>query len=267
MLGDPSVAIIAGTISGTSVTYSTVSTSSNNWGQFLGACIGASNGVTNATIPDPANSGVMREAFNTANLYQTTYPQFISGGWKTDGTTYDIEMSGTTQYNVSANGTYNIKGSILYSPLAFLGQSNTSSKAVWTNVTPDSAGNFTCYVGKNNTGEQVGMLSYIKIKQHASVGGSSKDQPGVAVVNNGNSIKDPVSVLFPNPTTGQFKVYLSTPQEEAKLVLLDGSGRVLQQRTTSGSQIEMNIARFPAGTYTLRVQKGNNVFTYKIVKQ
>src|SRR5882757_7525761 len=117
VIGEPSLAVLSGTISGTTITYTTVSTSSNNWGQFFGACIGPSNGVTNATIPDSSNSGVMKEAVNTALLYQTTYPQFVSGGWRTDGTTYDIEMSGATQYSVAALGSYNVRGSTLDSPL------------------------------------------------------------------------------------------------------------------------------------------------------
>ncbi|HEY8968715.1 MAG TPA: DUF4402 domain-containing protein, partial [Puia sp.] len=169
VIGDPSLAVRSGTISGTTITYSTVSTSSSNWGQFFGACIGANNGVTNATIPDATNSGVMREAYNTANVFQTTNPQFISGGWKTDGTTYDIELSGTTQYSVNALGSYSVRGSTLSSTLSISGSGNISSNAMWTNLAPDSSGNFTFYVGKSNSGQDVGMLSYIKIKKHATV--------------------------------------------------------------------------------------------------
>lgn len=266
VLGDPSLNVLSGTVSGTTITYSTVSTNSNNWGQFFGACIGANNGVTNATIPDASNSGVMKEAFNTANVYQTTYSQFISGGWKTDGTTYDIELSGTTQYSVNAVGTYNVLGSSLSSPLAISGSGNTSSKATWTSVSPDASGNFTFYVGKNSSGEQVGMLSYIKIKKHAGTGAAAA---GRNLVGNpasfDNADKNPV--LYPNPTSGFLRMSFTSPLEEARIALLDAGGRVLQQRKVSGAQVEMNISSLPAGVYTLRVQQGTNVFLYKVVKQ
>jgi len=269
VIGDPSLAVLSGTISGTTITYSTVSTSSNNWGQFYGACIGANNGVTNATIPDASNSGVMREAVNTANLYQTTYPQFISGGWKTDGTTYDIELSGTTQYLVSAVGTYNVLGSTLNSSSSISGSGNTSSKATWTNVSPDAGGNFTFFAGKSSSSGQVGMLSYIKIQKHAGTGGSATNGRNLDgnAASFGVGEKNPVSLVYPNPTTGQLRVYFTSPLEKAGIVLLDAAGHVLQQRVQNGSQLEMDISAFPAGVYTLRVQQATNVFTYKVVKQ
>jgi len=269
VLGDPSFAVLSGTISGTTITYTTVSTSSGNWGQFGGACIGANNGVTNATIPDMSNRGVMKEAVLSSNLYQTTNPQFISGGWKTDGTTYDIELSGTTQYSVSAVGSYNVRGSALNSPLAISGSGNTSSKATWTNLSPDASGNFTFYFGKNNSGEQVGMLSYIKIQKHAGTGGSATNGRNLDgnAASFGNEEKNPVSLVYPNPTTGLLKVYFTAPLEKAGIVLLDAGGHVLQQRIQNGSQLEMDISSFPASVYTLRVQQGTKVLTYKVVKQ
>ncbi|HEY4111643.1 PKD domain-containing protein [Puia sp.] len=270
VMGDPSLAVLSGTISGTTITYTTVSTSSSNWGQFAGACIGANNGVTNATIPDMSNRGVMKEAVLSSLLYQTTNPQFISGGWKTDGTTYDIELSGTTQYSVSAVGSYNVRGSTLNSPLAISGSGNTSSKVTWTNVSPDASGNFTFYFGKNNSGEQVGMLSYIKIKKHSGTGGSATNGGNLegSPASFGNGEKNPVSLVYPNPTNGQLRVYFTSPPlGKAGIVLVDAGGHVLQQRIQSGGQLEMDISSFPAGIYTLRVQQGTNVFTYQVVKQ
>jgi hypothetical protein len=270
VIGDPSLAVRSGTITGTTITYSTVSTSSSNWGQFFGACIGASNGVTNANIPDASNSGVMREAYNTANVFQTTDPQFVSGGWKTDGTTYDIELSGTTQYSVNAIGNYSVRGSSLSSTLSISGSGNTDSNAIWTDVAPDSSGKFTFYVGKSNSGQDVGMLSYIKIKQHASEGEGARSKlllQSSSANQYGNAGNNLASILYPNPTTGTFRVNFTTPVEKAGIELLDAGGRALQQRIVSGSQVEMDISSFPAGIYTLRVRQGNNVFTYKVVKR
>jgi len=166
--GDPSKHIISGTIPNTTITFTTVSTSNSNWGTFgsPAGCIGVNNGVTNATIPDPANSGVMKEAVFTSNLYQTTNAQFVVGGLKTDGTTYDIELSGTTHFSLAAVGNYNVRGSVLQTAKNFNGNANTSSKATWTAITPDAGGNFTFYIGKLTSGEQVALLSYIKITKH-----------------------------------------------------------------------------------------------------
>jgi len=180
-----------------------------------------------------------------------------------------IELSGTTQYSVTAVGTYNVQGSTLNSSSSISGSGNTGSKAMWTSVAPDASGNFTFYVGKSSSDGQVGMLSYIKIQKHTGTGGGAANGRilGGNAASFGDSAKSPVSIVYPNPTNGQFRVYFNAPVEEARMVLLDACGRVLQQRKVSGEQVEMDISAFPAGIYTLRVQQATNVFTYKVVKQ
>jgi hypothetical protein len=177
--GDPSVAVQSFQIPGTTITFSSVSTSSNNWGQFLGACIGVNGGVTNASIPDASNSGVMREAVNTANTYNTTYPQYVIGGLDPNKK-YDVEISGTTQYNVAAVASYNVKGASLQTSQALDGHPynigpNLTNVLYWdgsptnnrtgTGFSPDASGNITIYFGIQ-PGNQVAMLSYIKIWDH-----------------------------------------------------------------------------------------------------
>lgn len=168
---DPSVSVNSGTISGTTITYSTVSTA--NWGQLGGASASANNGVTNATIPDATNSGVMREAFLNSTTFNTTNAQFITGGWKTDGTLYDIYLSGTTQFTVAAVGNYTVQGAALQPNQNFNGQGNTNIQLIFdgashTGIAPDASGNFTFYLGRLNTSEQCALISYIKIKKHGT---------------------------------------------------------------------------------------------------
>ena len=113
------------------------------------------------------------------------------------------------------------------------------------------------------------MLSYIKIQKHAGTGGSATNGRNVQgnAASFGNGGTNPVSLVYPNPTTGLLKVYFTSPLEKAGIMLLDAAGNVLQQRIQNGSQLEMDISSLPAGVYILRVLQAANVFTYKVVKK
>lgn len=182
VLGDPSTGVRSGSVAGTTVTYSTVATSSNNWGQFAGACIGASNGITNAVIPDLSNRNVMKEAVLTSNVYNTSFPQFVIGGLKTDGTRYDLELSCATQYVLSTLGVYDVKGLTLQTSQQLQGYfnpggPNTSVSLYWdgsvgndhtgTGFLPDASGNITIYFGTLEPSQQVALLAYIKVWDHS----------------------------------------------------------------------------------------------------
>ena len=163
--GDPSLSVKSGSIPGTSVTYTTGTTSSSTWGQFAGACIGLSNGVTNATIPYTGATGVMKEAVLTSTVYNTSNAQFVVSGLNVSKT-YNIELSGTTQYTaVNSNGTYNVKGSSLQTSQNLNSNVNTANKLTWTNVAPDSGGNLTFYFGKQS-GQDCALLAYIILRQN-----------------------------------------------------------------------------------------------------
>lgn len=158
--------IISGTVPGTTLTYTSVAANTNNWNNGgLTSTVFANDGVTNATIPVGATKA-MYEAWFTSNIYTTSYPQIILGGFKTDGTTYDIVVSGTTSYPVNANTTYNVQGATLQTSQTFLAQSNISNSASWTSLSPDGSGNFTFYIGKVTSSEQYAFVSYITIKKH-----------------------------------------------------------------------------------------------------
>lgn len=173
--GDPSKRLLSGTVAGTTLTYTTVSTSTNNWTQGgSGACILIGDGCTpasSATIPTGATKALAEGVYNWI-IYQTTYPQAIFGGFKTDGTKYDIEMSGSANgsYNINTNGSYNVQGAALQTFIGILnavngGASNTSSKATWTNIAPDASGNFSIFFGPQ-TGNQAAFLNYIIFRKH-----------------------------------------------------------------------------------------------------
>jgi len=165
--GDPSKHVISGTVGSTTITYTTVSTSTSNWAPFCSPCAstGINNGVTNATIPYTGSTGVMREAAFTTTPYQTTNAQFISGGWKTDGTLYDVIISGTTQFGFAAVGSYTVRGATLSSNQPINGASNTSTQSTWTSMAPDASGNFSFYFGPQS-GNQIALVSFIIIRKH-----------------------------------------------------------------------------------------------------
>jgi Subtilase family/Secretion system C-terminal sorting domain len=81
-------------------------------------------------------------------------------------------------------------------------------------------------------------------------------------------------IIFPNPTTGRFKVLVqSDPGEIIQVKLMDNSGRVLLQKQITGNGLQENITldisapQYPAGVYSVQVQMGKNVVVEKIVKR
>lgn len=160
--GDAHLHVITASIAGTTVSASTVATA--NWSPFAGACIGPSNGITNATIPT-GYTGVMREGFVQAATYQTTNPQIRVDGLL-PSTSYTVKLSGTTQYNVAAKGNYNVKGTTLQTVQTLTnnnaGAPNTSTELSFSGVVSDSNGTILIYVGKTNTtgGTDCALISY-----------------------------------------------------------------------------------------------------------
>lgn len=157
--GDPSLQIKSGTFPGTSAYWTTIATA--NWAPFSGSCIGPSNGVTNATIPYAGATGVMREAVLTTNLYSAGISVFKISGLN-PSQAYTITISGTTQYAVAAVGKYGVVGSTTPSPQTINGASNLSSSVTFT-VNPDGTGAITFYMGLNDGGQQVCLMSFIRI--------------------------------------------------------------------------------------------------------
>lgn len=170
---DPSKNLITGTIAGTTITYSSVSTSPTNWNPSLGGiCTNAGNGSPGSSIPVGAIA-VMNECWYTAAVFDTTKPQFVTTGWKTDGTTYDITISGTTNasFGLAALTVVYVRGTVLIPAggqalQGYQGSGNQTHAVTWTNVIPGVGGTFTFYMGKNASGEQAGVMSYITIKKH-----------------------------------------------------------------------------------------------------
>jgi hypothetical protein len=100
----------------------------------------------------------------------------------------------------------------------------------------------------------------------ASYGQSSYEESSLSV----EELKLQSSIrVFPNPTTFMVNVDLSQlPQGEYQLYLLDLSGKVVYNQSTTATSSQIDMSTFATGTYVLNVQtKGTQkVETFKIIK-
>jgi hypothetical protein len=100
----------------------------------------------------------------------------------------------------------------------------------------------------------------------ASYGESSYEQSTLSTEE--LKLQSSISV-YPNPTTYMVNVDLSQlPQGEYQLYLLDLSGKVVYNQSTTATSSQLDMSTFATGTYVLNVQtKGTQkVETFKIIK-
>ena len=76
-----------------------------------------------------------------------------------------------------------------------------------------------------------------------------------------------VTALYPNPTTGQFRVTFTKALQHAQVIFIDMGGHVVQQRSASGNLFDFDISSFPAGVYWIKIADGDNRLVYKVIKQ
>jgi len=77
----------------------------------------------------------------------------------------------------------------------------------------------------------------------------------------------PVDALYPNPTTGKFFITFSKKLENAKVMLIDINGKVLQKFTGNGYQLTFDLYRRANGVYMIRIEDNGLVITKKVIKQ
>lgn len=184
--GDATKRIISGTYPGTTIGFSSFSTSTAAWNP-AGAgtsCVQPNDGVTNATVP-PGFTAAAQECWFTANLFQTTTPCFKSTGWLT-GNTYDIYVYASTSFTgINSQSQYGVAGASLlttalspnsgspttYGNAIITASLNTNQYIKFDNggagLAPDGTGAFTFFMGFF-TGNQFGFLSAIHIKRHGT---------------------------------------------------------------------------------------------------
>jgi hypothetical protein len=94
------------------------------------------------------------------------------------------------------------------------------------------------------------------------------NQPTDSVV-----IKDQLAGLelkfYPNPTKGMLRVEIngSEADSELNMVIYDAQGRILLNSKANEGTNTLDLTRYAAGWYVLRVQAGTNKKEYKIIKE
>lgn len=76
-----------------------------------------------------------------------------------------------------------------------------------------------------------------------------------------------VDALYPNPTTGKFFVTFSRELKNAKVLLTDINGKVIQQFIGNGYKLNFDLSSVASGVYLVRIEDGKNIITKKVVKQ
>jgi hypothetical protein len=137
-----------------------------------------------------------------------------------------------------------------------------------------------CYTFRLKDAGGDGMNGFVQIEADGLVLGTffggnfgdSLDIP-VCVVDTKNIEQEESPLLFPNPSAGM--VWLSLPVEaqrnHAEAYLLDPSGKCLQvlrlHRWNDRLKGGFSLEKYPAGTYTIRVQAGKSSRMLRVVKQ
>jgi type IX secretion system substrate protein len=91
------------------------------------------------------------------------------------------------------------------------------------------------------------------------------DNPNLSVEEKVGSFTD--VQIYPNPTNNQFTVEIDgNHSSSVQLVLMDISGKVMQQLTTTTNKTVLNLQELPRGVYFLEVLSNSQKVTKKIIK-
>lgn len=72
--------------------------------------------------------------------------------------------------------------------------------------------------------------------------------------------------ISPNPSTNMVTI-TGLDGSSSSIELLDINGKTLEQKTTLNTQYSLYLARYPQGTYYIKIKTGNDTFTKSIIKQ
>lgn len=147
----------------------------------------------------------------------------------------------------------------------------------------DSLGNAEWYRILGQKGLRSRAHHLVKIKDRYLLGGSADVAYPVTYLQtlcltaNGNScdvisgVEEPFAtdvVVYPNPSSGVFRLHLEDSFTSAVVSVFDLQGRLLFSENVNNNHImEFDLTSYTAGVYLLRLQNGNQVLTGKLIKQ
>lgn len=81
--------------------------------------------------------------------------------------------------------------------------------------------------------------------------------------------KPALTEVYPNPSEGLFKLYLSAEQQDVTLSLISADGKQLMTKRVAGAMgvIDIDASAYRPGIYFLKVIQGNEVKTIKLVRK
>lgn len=104
-------------------------------------------------------------------------------------------------------------------------------------------------------------------KDKVSAANSDQSLNGVGkTLQNG---KPALTEVYPNPSDGLFKLYLSSEQQDVTLSLYSADGKQLMTRRAPGAMgvIDIDATNYRPGVYFLKVIQGNDVKTIKLIRK
>jgi hypothetical protein len=76
-----------------------------------------------------------------------------------------------------------------------------------------------------------------------------------------------IDALYPNPTTGRFFIQFNKELKNASVLLMDMSGKVVEQVAGNGYRLSFDLSNMASGTYIVRIEDEGMVITKKVIKQ
>jgi len=74
--------------------------------------------------------------------------------------------------------------------------------------------------------------------------------------------------MFPNPATDKVTIqFHKSPYEEAKIELMDISGRLLINKLVRTRHVDLDVQSQPAGIYIVKTTQGNNQTIDRLIKR
>ena len=81
-----------------------------------------------------------------------------------------------------------------------------------------------------------------------------------------NSFGDEL-IVYPNPTSGKFSINLGSTYENAKIVIMDIYGKMIESKTMTQSKILKLSIKEPVGIYIVSIQAGKKSAIIRLVKE
>ncbi len=181
-----------------------------------------------------------------------------------------IWLASSTQTLTVTPATQNVMSSAGNAQISVVSNSSwtCSSDANWCVVTPSGTGNGTVVANCTaNTGSKARIANIL-----VSVGATLTQTVTVTQLAPFVSIGDnPESscLLFPNPTSGVFKITgIPGTSSDVNITILDSYGRLVQAFKSSGKQeYSFDLSTCPKGIYFIKVDTGDKLITRKLALQ